>query len=245
MRRLIPLLMLLALLSTACRIESNLIADINADGSGVIGAEIGYDEEAASFIEQFTQGEDPFADSPMAAVPGAQSREEDRGGMHYLITTAEVEDIVAAMEQSAAADPNSLIQEFSVIATADRVEITGRASLAGAMAGAEGMLSPDQLAESVSANIRLTLPGAILESNATSQDGNTLTWALPIAGGEVEISAVSDPTRLPDGGFPLWAIIVIAAAAAAAAAGALILISRKRSGTAIPPAPPNPEMPTA
>lgn len=244
MRRLIPLLMLLALISTACRIESNLIADINADGSGVIGAEIGYDEEAASFIEQFTQGEDPFADSPMAAMPGAQSREEDRGGMHFLISTVEVEDIAAAIEQSAAADPNSLVQEFSVTVTANRVEVTGRGSLAGAMAGAEGMLSPDQLAESVSANIRLTLPGAILESNATSQDGNTLTWALPIAGGDVEISAVSDPTRSPGGGFPLWAIIVIAAAAVAAI-GAVVLYSRRRGGAATPPAPPISEMPAA
>ena len=244
MRRLIPLLMLLALISTACRIESNLIADINADGSGVIGAEIGYDEEAASFIEQFTQGEDPFANSPMAAMPGAQSREEDRGNMHFLISTVEVEDIAAAIEQSAAADPNSLVQEFSVTVAANRVEVTGRGSLAGAMAGAEGMLSPDQLAESVSANIRLTLPGAILESNATSQDGNTLTWALPIAGGDVEISAVSDPTGSAGGGFPLWAIIVIAAAAVAAI-GAVVLMSRKRGGAATPPASPIPEMPSA
>ncbi|MCU0282090.1 MAG: hypothetical protein MUE66_09820 [Acidimicrobiia bacterium] len=244
MRRLIPLLMLLALIATACRIESNLIADINADGSGVIGAEIGYDEEAEAFIEQFTQGEDPFADSPMAGMPGAQTREEDRGGMHFLISTAEVEDIAAAIEQSIAADPNSLLQEFSITVNANRVEVTGRGSLTGALEGAEGMLSPDQLAESVGANIRLTLPGAVLESNATSRDGNTLVWALPITGGDIEIRAASDPTQSPGGGFPLWAIIVIAAAAAAAV-GAAVLMSRKRGGVAAPPTPPTPAMPAA
>ena len=61
--------MMLALLATACRIESNLIAEINSDGSGVIGAEIGYDEEAATFIEQFAEGEDAFGDSPPAGLP--------------------------------------------------------------------------------------------------------------------------------------------------------------------------------
>jgi len=243
MRRLIPLLMLLALISAACRIESNLIAEINVDGSGEIGAEIGYDEEAAAVIEQFTQGEDPFANSPMAGMPGAQSREENRGDMHFLISTAEVEDIAAAVEQSMA-DPNSLLQEFSVTITANRIEVAGRGSLAGALEGAAGMVSPDQLAESVGASIRLTLPGAILQSNADSQEGNTLTWALPIAGGDIEISAVSDPTQSPGGGFPLWAIIVIAAAAVAAI-GAVVILGRKRGRAATPPAPPTPEMPSA
>ena len=83
------------------------------------------------------------------------------------------------------------------------------------MEGAEGRLSPEQLAESVGANLRLTLPGRILETDATSQAGNTPTWALPITGGEVQISAVSDPTQSEGGGFPLWVIIVIAAAVVA------------------------------
>jgi len=240
MRRLIPLLMMLALIATACRIESNLIAEINNDGSGVIGAEIGYDEEAEALIGQFTEGGDPFANSPMAGLPGAESREEDRGGMHYLISTAAVDDIAAALDEAIASDPNSLLQEFNLSIEPNRIEVTGRGSLAGAMAGAEGMASPEQLAESVGANLRLTLPGRILESNATSQDGNTLTWALPITGGEVQISAVSDPTQSEGGGFPLWVIIVIAAAVVAGI-GFIVLIGRKRGGAAVPPAP---EMPS-
>jgi len=240
MRRLLPLLLLLALLATACRIESNLTAVINADGSGVIGAEVGYDEEARSLIEQFSEGEDPFGDSPLTGFPNAQSREEDRGGMHYMVSTAEVEDIAAALDEAIAADPDGLIQEFNISIAADRVEVTGRGSLAGALEGAEGMLSPEQLAESVGANLRLTLPGKILESNATSQDGNTLTWALPITGGEIEISAVSDPTQSEGGGFPLWVILVIAAAVVAGI-GFIVLVGRKRGGAAAPPAP---EMPS-
>ena len=239
MRRLIPLLLLLVVLATACRIESNLIAEINPDGSGVIGAEIGYDEEAGQFIEEMTGGQDLFADSPMAGFPDAEGREENRGDMHYLISTAAVDDIGAALQQAITADPNSLVQELALDITADRVAVTGRGSLTGAMEGAEGMLSPDQIAESVSANVRLTLPGRILESNATSRDGNTLTWALPITGEVVQISAVSDPTQSAGGGFPVWAIIVIAAAALAGL-GFVVLISRKRGGEVLPPTPATP-----
>ncbi|MBN2112747.1 MAG: hypothetical protein JW785_01320 [Acidimicrobiia bacterium] len=243
MRRLIPLVMLLALLAAACRIESNLLTEVNADGSGVIGAEIGYDEEAAAFIDQFTEGEDPFADSPMAGFPNAQGREEDRGGMHYLVSTAAVEDIAAAVAQAIAADPNSLVQELDFSFAPDRIEVTGVGSLTGAMEGAEEMMSPEQLAEAVGANFRLTLPGRVLESNATSQDGNTLTWSFPITGEQIQISAVSDPTQSAGGGFPMWAIIVIAAAVVAGI-GFLLLMSRKRGGAPTPP-PPAPEMPTA
>lgn len=237
MRRLIPLVVLTALLVAGCRLESNLIAEIAADGSGVIGAEIGYDDEAKAFIEQFTQGEDPFADSPMAGFPNAQYREEDRGRMHYLISTARVEDVGAAVAQAIAADPNSLVQQLDISIAPDRIEVAGRGSLAGAMEGAEGFLPPEQLRESVGAGFRLTLPGRILESNATSRHGNTLTWAFPITGEQVEIRAVSDPTQSEGGGFPLWVIIVIAAVVAGGI-GFILLLARRRGGaSALPSAP--------
>jgi hypothetical protein len=235
--------MLLALLASACRLESNLVAEINADGSGVIGAEIGYDEEAAAFFEQFTEGEDPFADSPMAGIPGAVTREEDRGGMHYVISTAEVEDIVAALDEAIAADENGLVRDLSITISETRIEIAGNAGMGAALEGAEGMLSPEQLEESLGANVRLTLPGAILEHNATSRDGNTLTWALPISGEEIEITAVSDPTGSEGGGFPVWAIIVIAVVAVGGI-GAILLLGRRRGAPASPPPPPAPEMPS-
>src|SRR4030066_298405 len=97
MRRLLPLVALLALLTAACRIESNIGAQINTDGSGVITAEIGYDKEAAEFT----------------APP--------------------------------------------------RVEVTGRGSAGTALEGAGDFLPADELAESLSINLRLTLPGKILE----------------------------------------------------------------------------------
>ncbi len=244
MRRLLPLLALLVLLTAACRIESNIGAQINADGSGVITAEIGYDEEAAGFIEQFAGGEDPFAENPLANFPDAVTSEEDRGGMHYRIYTADVDDIEAAIQEQMTGEESGFIEEFDITIEPTRVEVTGRGSASTALEGAEGFLSADELAESLSINLRLTLPGKILEHNADTKDGSTLTWAIPLAG-TLEIHAVSDPTQSEGGGgFPMWAIIVIAAVVLAGIA-AIGLLGRKRRGAAIAPPPPPapPELP--
>jgi len=242
MRRLLPLVALLALLTAACRIESNIAAQVNVDGSGVISAEIGYDEEAAGFIEQFAGGEDPFGDNPLANLPDTQISEEDRGGMHYRIYSAEVDDIETAIQQAMAADSGGFIEEFALTIAPDRVEVTGRGSAGAAMEGAEGLISADQLAESLAINLRLTLPGKILEHNADAKDGNTLTWAIPLTGEALDVHAVSDPTQSEGGGFPTWVIIGIAAVVIAGIA-AIALFGRKRRGATLPPPPPPPPAP--
>lgn len=242
MRRLLPLVVLLALLAAACRIESNIGAEINADGTGAISAEIGYDEEAAGFIEQFAEGEDPFADNPLANFPNVQISEEDRGGMHYRIYSAEVDNVESAIQQAMTAGQNGFIEQFDLTIGPNRVEVNGRGSAGAATEGAEGFLPADQLAESLAINLRLTLPGKILEHNADSKDGNTLTWSVPITGAALEIRAVSDPSQREGGGFPMWVIIVIAAVVVAGIA-AIALLGRKRGRAAIPPPPPPPPAP--
>lgn len=248
MRRFLPPLALLILLTAACRMEMNISAEVEVDGSGTISAEIGYDDEAATFIEQFGAGEDLFGDNPLADLPGVEVSAEDRGGMHYRIWSVEVEDVEAAITQQMAGEAGGLIEEFSVTIAPDRIEVTGRGSAGAAMGDAEGfagLLDPAQLAESLSANLRLTLPGKILEHNADRKDGNTLTWSIPIIGGDLEVRAVADPTQSEDGGFPLWAIILIAGVVVAGVA-AIALMGRRRSrATVAPPPPPPPELPPA
>jgi hypothetical protein len=251
MRRLLPLVALLALLTAACRIEMNVAADIKEDGSGVISAEIGYDEEAAALIEQFGAGEDLFAENPLMNLPNVEVSEEDRDGMHYRIYSTEVADIEAAITEQMAGEGSGLIEQFAVTIEPHRIEVTGRGSAGAAMQGAEGfegLLDPAQLAESLAVNLRLTLPGKILEHNADSRDGNTLTWSVPFTGEALEIRAVSDPSQSSGGGFPLWAVIVIAAVVVAGIA-AIALVGRRRSRRATapppPPPPPGPELPPA
>lgn len=246
MRRLLPLVALVALLTAACRIEMNIGADIHQDGSGVISAEIGLDEEAAGMMEQFGGEGDLFGENPLADLPDVETREEDRGGMHFRIWSAQVEDIDAVIQEQMVAGPDSFIEEFSLTIEPTRVEVVGRGSAGTLMEGAEDFLPADQLAESVAINLRLTLPGKILEHNADQKDGNTLTWAVPLIGSALDIRAVSDPSQSEGGGFPTWAIIVIAAVVVAGVA-TILLVGRRRSRAvaAPPPPPPPPDLPPA
>jgi len=247
MRRLLPLVALLALLTAACRIEMTVGADIKVDGSGVISAEIGLDEEAANMLEQFGGEGELFGENPLGDLPNVETREEDRGGMHYRIWSAEVEDIDTVIQEQMVSSPDSFIEEFSLTIEPDRVEVTGRGNAGAATEGADDFMSLEELQESVTINLRLTLPGKILEHNADIQDGNTLTWSVPFTGEAMDIRAVSDPTQSEGGGFPLWAIIVIAAVVVAGI-GAIALVGRRRSRAAAippPPPPPAPDLPPA
>jgi len=247
MRRVLPLVALLALLTAACRIEMNIGAEIEPDGSGVISAEIGYDEEAADLMEQFGAEGDLFGENPLANLPDVEMTEEDRGGMHFRIYSAEVDDIESAIGEQMATESEGLIEEFSITIEPERVEVVGRGSAGAAMEGSEDFMPLEELEESLSINLRVTLPGKILEHNADQKDGNTLTWAIPLTGEALDIRAVSDPTQSEGGGFPLWAIIVIAAVVVAGIA-AIALIGRRRTRAAVappPPPPPAPELPPA
>ena len=122
--------------------------------------------------------------------------------------------------------------------TDDLVSVRGRASADAAAFGDDmGGLDPALIEDSVSANVRLTLPGAITSHNADSQRGNTLTWEVPLFGGDLTIDAQSDPTGTPagdGGGFPVWLVAVIAVAVLAAAWWYLSNRSRGGSGAGDP-----------
>jgi hypothetical protein len=227
MRRIIVVAALLALVTAACQIETNLVADIEADGSGTIAVELGYDQEAASFIEQASGTGGLTAEQLSTNLPDAQVREEDRGNLHFYIASAQVDDIAAALQ---------------VTVAPDSITVIGNAGGAEALGADTGGIPVDQISQYVRANIEITLPGKILANNADSRDGNTLIWSLPLTGGAVDIEASSNPS-LPagGGGFPIWAIIVIAAAVVLVGA-VLVVRGRRGRGAAVPPPPPPPEL---
>lgn len=252
MRRLIILAALVALVTTACKIETNFGAVINADGSGTLIVEMGMDEEAQSFFLQDT--DDPFEDQDMSDFPNARQRQERRGDMDFWIVEADVEDIAAETQTVLALD-NSLLESFSITITDTLVTVTGTAS-GEDFGDAGGEFDPSVMEDSVSANVKITMPGSITSHNATSQNGNELTWKIPLFGGPLEINAQSDPTGTPavsGGGLSLPLIIGALALLAAAAffflrkksADAAGAVAAEGMGNA-PQAPPaTPEAPAA
>lgn len=240
MRRLIALAALLALVATACKIETNFAATINADGSGTITAELGFDDEAA---EMLLQGENPFEGNELAELEDAEFSEERRGDMTFYIITAPVDD-VTEIEEALVGTDNSLLESFDISVSDTRVTVSGTASAEEAFGEDLEGFDPALLEDSLSASVRLNLPGRILSHNADSQAGNELTWAVPLFGGDLTIQAESDPTQEPGGdggGFPMWLIIVIVVVVLAGAAW--FFMNRSKGAAAAAPPPPAPETP--
>lgn len=235
MRRLIVVASLLALVATACKIETNFGAVINADGSGTIIAEIGMDDEARGFFMQDVT--DPFEDNDMSDCPGARTKEERRGDMTFWVVECDVADI-AAEQALLTENENATLSNFNVVVTPTLVTVTASASGEETFGGEVEGFDPKVIEDSISANIKVTMPGQILEHNATSRSGNTLTWKIPILGGSLDIRATSDPTGTPssggDGGFPIWLIAVIAVVVLGG--GYYFMTQKKKGGSAPAPA---------
>ncbi|MEK7252646.1 MAG: hypothetical protein AAB198_05300 [Actinomycetota bacterium] len=212
MRRLIVMASLLAIIATACKLETNVGAIINADGSGTIVTEVGMDEEAKGIF--LADGTDPFSSNELSECPGATTREEQRGDLTFYIIECDVADITA-VEDTLTETDNTMLSSFSVTVTDTLVSVSGVASAEDTLGSQAEGFDPTIFEESISANLKITMPGRITDHNADSQSGNTLTWKIPVLGGTLNVSASSDPSGTPasgggGGGFPTWLIAVIA-----------------------------------
>src|SRR3972149_6105243 len=125
MRRLIVMASLLALVATACKIETNIGATINADGSGTIVTEVGMDEEAKGFF--LSDGADPFEGNDLATCEGARTREEQRGDLTFYIIECDVADITE-FENTMTSTENTMLTSFDITVTDTLVSVSGTAS---------------------------------------------------------------------------------------------------------------------
>lgn len=234
MRRLIALASLIALVTAACKIETNFGAVINADGSGTIVFEVGMDDEAQEFFMQDT--DDPFEDQDLGDLPDARQRTERRGDMTFWILEADVEDI-RSFQDDIVGEENAMLDSFTITITDDLVTVSGTASAGDTFGGDDMGFDPQMLEDSISANIKITMPGSITDHNADSRDGNELTWRVPVTGGTLNIQAESDPTGTPasgGGGVPIWLIVALVAVVALAV---LYFLNKKRTPATAPAQP--------
>ena len=245
MRRLIVMASLLALVATACKLETNIGAVINADGSGTVTTEIGMDEEAQGFF--LPDGTDPFESEELAAsCEGARTREDDRGDLHFWIIECDVADLTE-FENTLTNTDNTMLSSFDITVTDTLVTVTGTASAEDSIGSQAEGFDPTVLEDSISANLKVTMPGRIISHNADSQSGNTLTWKIPVLGGTLDVQASSDPTGTPasggGGGFPIWLIAVIAVVVLGG--GYYLCTQNKKMGGGGAPADTPPPAPTA
>jgi hypothetical protein len=222
----------LALLLSACRIESNIILDINEDGSATVGAEVGFDKEMLDLVSQ--NGGDP--EDLLSELPSPDGEEVEpisrvEGDMTFFGFTTSVEDLstydFAGLQGETFSEFIYEADDSSATLTAT-VDATG----IGELGDGELPINPAEItADIFSARVLVTMPGSVTEHNADEVTGDgTLVWNLPLSG-SVDVFATStfDNTAPTWFWFVVGGILIIGTGATIAA----VMMSRKNSEKAV------------
>ena len=191
MRKVLLLIAALTVILAGCRVESNVILDIDEDGSALVGAEVGYDEEFRQLLEQSgASTDDLFGDLPTFG-DDVVATERTEGDMTFVGVASQVPNLSTFAEDSAELGTFS---SFSYQFDDDGATLAATVSAADADVGDFGELGfdPGQLTEDFfSANVVVTMPGEVTEHNAdvVRSDG-TLVWKIPLSGSK-QINATS------------------------------------------------------
>jgi hypothetical protein len=185
MRKMLPVIAVLAIVLAGCRIETNVILDIEEDGSALVGAEIGYDEEFRQLLEQSgANPDDLFADLP-AIGEDVVTTERVEGDMTFQGVVSSVDDLSTVAVESTELEAFSA---FSYAFDEDGATLSATVSAGDTGIGGGDLeelgFDPSQLTdEFFSANVVITMPGDVTENNAdiVRSDG-TLVWQIPLSG---------------------------------------------------------------
>lgn len=241
MRKIWLLALAAALLTTACRIETNVLIDLNADGTGSFGFEFGMDDEFRQLIaaqgDGFNLG-DIFGDLG-GDLPGATFTERTEGDMMFTVFTidfngaAEFQEIIASGEGTGGdIDVQWTEDSVTINATLEGTGGDGGLDLFGDAAedlGGDFDLGSSFAESFFSGSVIVSMPGEVTSHNADRvlSDGR-LQWDLSLDGSDVEISAVSNLSG--GGGFPAWVLFLLILLAVAII---LLLVSVHRKRTAV------------
>lgn len=232
MRRYTLAFFALALLLSACRIESNILLNINDDGSATVGFEVGFDEEMLDLVSQ--GGGDPsdiLGELPDLGGEGGEPIERVEGDMTYYGAETFVDDLSTYDFEGS---ENETFSEFSYEfddSTATLTAEVDATSVSDIDGEGLGLDSSQITGDIFSANVIVMMPGEVTEHNADEErsDGSLVYW-LPFTG-KMEIFATS--TFDESGGnwtlFILGGILLVGVIATTAA----VLASRKDSGKAV------------
>lgn len=210
MRKMWPILAALVVLTSACRLETNVSIDVNEDGSGTFTAEIGLDQEMRDALEGFGGSDDLLAGLELG---DGTTETRSEGDMTYISSTqtftdpAQLQTVIDANQEQAS------FEDFELEVTEDGARLLAKT---GALAGEDGAAA-DELPfdlgalgdDFFAANIFVKLPGTVKKENADEimSDGR-LRWAISLTD-PIDIEA---ETSIGDTGVP-WLPIGIAAVA--------------------------------
>lgn len=232
MRRYLILIAVLAFALTACRVESNIILNIEEDGSALVGAELGFDEEFQQLLgENGVDPDDLFGGLPDLGTDDVVQTERTEGDMTFVGIASNVEDLSSFDAGSAQAEAFS---SFSYVfdESSARLEASVDAQDLGEIGGEGLPIDPSQLTdEFFSANVIVTMPGTVSEHNADEvRSDGTLVWKIPFTG-TTEIVAVSEFGSSSSSWILLIVLAVVVVGVIAAAVATVV--SRREAKSAV------------
>jgi hypothetical protein len=234
MRKYLFIFALAALVLAACRAESNIVIDIEEDGSATISAEIGFDEEMLDLLSQ--TGDDPaelFTEELLPESEGFESYSRAAGDMTYYGISGAVGDLE---NDALLILGQEFVSDFAAFSyTTDGDVATLEASIVSAdIGGGLGDLPIDPTditGDIFSANLIVSMPGTVIEHNADEvRDDGSLVWNIPLTGA-IDVVAVSD---VGSGSSAwIWWVIIGVLAIGVIAGIAAVMVSRNDSKKAV------------
>lgn len=232
MRKTVLLFALLVVVLTGCRLESNMVFDINEDGSAIVGLEIGIDDEFKDLIESQAGGSvDDMLGEMFGEIDGTEDPVRVEGDMTYYRTSIEVADLATWDWESFGGDGS--FSEFSYEHTPTSAKF--KASIAsvdtGDVGGDFGFDPSTITGDIISANLIVSMPGEVTTSNADEvRSDGTLVWNIPLGG---SVTAMAESSAGSSGSFWIWVIIGLVLLAAIVAGVIAIMMGRKGERTTV------------
>lgn len=201
---------LAALAVSACQVRVGTDISVADDGSGRMALTIAVDEELASSLA--TDGFDPFEGLDELPDGWSVERSDADGGLAATVS-ADFEDPaglaarVAQLREGMDDEDPSLLEDVEV-AVADDGSATFRGRAGFRPPGSTGLdgvgvafdgedlrqLLAERGDEVMRVDLRVSMPGPVVDGDADEVDGRTATWHLPVTE-LTEVTADSDPPR--------------------------------------------------
>jgi hypothetical protein len=189
---------LLAALAAGCRLDATVGVSLEPDGSGTFEVVLAADR--ALVAQAAAAGADPLASlaDDMTGLPGWDVATGETGGGRRTVLRAtfagpaDFARLTDQFEAALGAPELDVLGPLRLELGDDRLRVRGSAALIPTPQVRELGLTErqavDTLAEAVRYDVRVRMPGAVLDSNADEQDGGELRWIVP-AGETVEFQA--------------------------------------------------------
>ena len=231
MRKYLLIFAMLAIVLTACRIETNVNLDIEEDGSAVVLVEVGMDDEFREAMTGQTGATEEDFINEILSFGDTSLVQRSEGDMSYFGAAQEIDDLSQGLPLDAAED---MFTAFNYSFDEDGAKLTASIQSADTAGlgdfGDFGGLGEGLIGDIFSANVIVQMPGNVTSHNADEVRDGALVWQIPLTG-TLDIQAESSFGTSASNWiwFAIAAVVIVGVVSATIA----VLVTRKESEKAV------------